>query len=243
MAEMFEYLREFHVGSIFLRLFLAALLGGLIGLERGKKRRPAGFRTYMMVCMGSAASMVLSQYLNHLIANDWAPYLATLNFNLNTDVSRFGAQCINGIGFLGAGTIVVTGLRQVKGLTTAAGLWASACMGLAVGIGFYEAVIPAALIIFVTITLFPRVETLVMSKARNMDVLVEFEHIDDLGTIIRCLKNEGIRIFDAEVNKASGAAANPTVVFSVQLNKKNRHHSEVVTMLANLESVRSVEEL
>ncbi len=243
MAAVMEYLREFHVGSVLIRLFLAALLGGLIGLERGRKRRPAGFRTYMLVCLGSAVSMVLSQYLNHLIENDWAPYLATLNFSLTTDVSRFGAQCINGIGFLGAGTIVVTGMRQVKGLTTAAGLWASACMGLAIGIGFYEAVFPAAVIILVTTTLFPRVEMLVMSKARNMDVMVEFEHIDDLGNIIQCMKAEGIRIFDAEVNKAGGISANPTVVFSVQLHKKNRHHSEIVTMLANLESVRSVEEL
>ena len=133
MAAVMEYLRECQLGRMVVRLFRAALLGGLIGLERGKKRRPAGFRTYMLVCMGSAASMVLSQYLNHLIQNDWAGFLAQAGLNLSTDVSRFGAQCINGIGFLGAGTIISTGRQEVKGLTTAAALWACGCMGLAIG--------------------------------------------------------------------------------------------------------------
>ena len=96
--------------SIVLRLTLALLLGGSIGLERGRKNRPAGFRTYMLVCMGAALTMLLGQYLSILAGKQ----------GLQTDMTRIGAQVINGIGFLGAGTILVTQKQQVKGLTTAA---------------------------------------------------------------------------------------------------------------------------
>lgn len=243
MTAVLEYLREFHLWSVLIRLLAAAVLGGLIGLERGRKRRAAGFRTYMLVCMGSAASMILSQFLNHMIQTQWASALEAMGLVLTTDVARFGAQCINGIGFLGAGTIVVTGTNQVKGLTTAAGLWASACMGLAIGVGFFEAAVPAGLLILLAITWFSRLENFVVSKARNMDILVEFDHIDDLGRIIRVLKNEQVRIFDAEVHKSGLATNRPSAVFSVKLNKDYRHHSQIVTLIAKLDCVHSVEEI
>ena len=122
MTETIAYLREFHFASVVLRLALAMLLGGCIGLERERKRRPAGFRTYMLVCLGAALTVLLSLYEYTLITGPWSTLAAELG--MKTDVSRFGAQVINGIGFLGAGTILVTGRQQVKGLTTAAGLWA-----------------------------------------------------------------------------------------------------------------------
>ena len=119
-----------------LRLAVAMFCGGAIGLERGKKRRPAGFRTHMLVCIGATLAMLVSQYLSMMETTFWA---ALVSPNApKTDLSRLGAQVINGIGFLGAGTIIVTGRQEVKGLTTAAGLWASACMGLAIGAGFVE---------------------------------------------------------------------------------------------------------
>ena len=133
------YLREMNFVSVMFRLILAMVCGGMIGLERGRKRRPAGFRTYMLVCLGAALTMLLSQYEFAMVMGPWKGIAQELG--MKTDVSRFGAQVINGIGFLGAGTILVTGRQEVKGLTTAAGLWASACMGLAIGAGFYECVV------------------------------------------------------------------------------------------------------
>ena len=127
MMEGLAYLREMNVASVLLRLTLAMLFGGFIGLERERKRRPAGFRTYMMVCLGAALTMLLSQYESYMVTHAW--HETAMEIGLRTDVSRFGAQVINGIGFLGAGTIIVTGKQEVKGLTTAAGLWASSCMG------------------------------------------------------------------------------------------------------------------
>ena len=98
------------------RLFLAVLCGGLIGLEREYKRRPAGFRTHILICLGAAMTTMTSQYLY-------------LNLHFYTDMTRMGAQVVAGIGFIGAGTIIVTGRQRVKGLTTAAGLWAAAIAG------------------------------------------------------------------------------------------------------------------
>ena len=114
-------LRELTLTAIIVRIVVAIMLGGIIGLERGMKNRPAGLRTYMLVCMGSCVVMLINQYTTQVFGTG--------------DPVRLGAQVISGIGFLGAGTIVVTSHNQIKGLTTAAGLWASACIGVAIGIG------------------------------------------------------------------------------------------------------------
>lgn len=119
--------------SVIARLSLAALFGGLLGLERERKNRPAGLRTYLIVCVGAALTVLLSEYEQWMLSTHWA---AAAGSAVQIDISRLGAQVINGIGFLGAGTILVSSRKKVRGLTTAAGLWASACMGLAVGAGY-----------------------------------------------------------------------------------------------------------
>ena len=126
MAEldMLGNLRDLNVASVALRLALAMLFGGTIGFERGIRQRAAGLRTHMLLCVGSASTMLCSQYI-------YASYGVG-------DPARLSAQVISGIGFLGAGTIIVTKRNEIKGLTTAATLWSTACMGIAVGVGFYE---------------------------------------------------------------------------------------------------------
>lgn len=171
MMEGLAYLREMNVASVLLRLTVAMLFGGFIGLERERKRRPAGFRTYMLVCLGAALTMLLSQYESYMVTHAW--HETAMEIGLRTDVSRFGAQVINGIGFLGAGTIIVTGKQEVKGLTTAAGLWASACMGLAIGAGFYECVLLGFLLILLTNRLLPFVEDAIIESARNQTSMME----------------------------------------------------------------------
>ncbi|MBE6690364.1 MAG: MgtC/SapB family protein [Ruminococcaceae bacterium] len=223
------------------RLGVAAICGGVIGLERGRKRRPAGFRTHMLVCIGAALAMLISQYLTMMAQTDWAWIYQKLNLT-PTDASRLGAQVINGIGFLGAGTIIVTGQQEVKGLTTAAGLWASACMGLCIGAGFVEGALLGCLLISVTIIVLTRVERLVMNRSRNLNLNIEFLHLDDLGKIISTIKEQDIRIFDVEIHKNKGTTNLPSAVFSIRLPKK-MNHASVLTLIADVENVRSVEEL
>lgn len=223
------------------RVGLAVLCGGLIGIDRGRKRRAAGFRTYMLVCVGSAMTMILGTYLQYMLINVWAPELIAPY--VNTDVSRFGAQVINGIGFLGAGTIIVTGRQQVKGMTTAAGLWASACMGLCIGAGFYLAALICCICIIFTIVVFSRLERFILSRSRNINLYVELEDIDDLSAVIEKINEQQTRIFDIELTKAKYSETHyPNAIFSLQLPKK-KPHTAVLTAIAELETVRSIEEL
>ena len=240
MAEIISYLRELNIVSVTLRLALAMLLGGMIGMERGRKRRAAGFRTYLLVCMGAALTMLLGQYFAVMFESRWA---ALISADVGTDVSRMGAQVINGIGFLGAGTIIVTGRQQVRGMTTAAGLWASACMGLCIGAGFYLASAICCLLMLLAIVVFSRIERFILSRARNINLYVEFEEMADLSVVIERLKEQQTRIFDVEVTKAKHSDTKfPYAIFSLQLPKK-KTHTAIMTAIAQIESVRSIEEL
>lgn len=231
---------ELNIWDTIARILIAALCGGLIGIERGRKHRPAGFRTYMIVCMGAALTMILGTYLAIMLSQRWLPLLG---FSISTDVSRLGAQVINGIGFLGAGTIIVTGKNQIKGLTTAAGLWASACMGLAIGAGFYIAALIACILIVITIVVFSKLEQLILMRSRNMNVYVEFENTDDVAEIVSKLKNIDVRIFDVEITKAKYAENKiPNAVISMQLPKKTPH-TDIFSVISEIETVSAIEEL
>ena len=241
MVALFDQLRQLDTVSVLLRLTLAMLFGGLIGLERERKRRPAGFRTYMLVCLGAALTMLLSQYEYTMITTEWAALAGEIG--IRTDVSRFGAQVINGIGFLGAGTIIVTGRQEVKGMTTAAGLWASACTGLAIGAGFYECVFLAFLLIFLVIRVLPYVENYVVENARNMNIYVEFDSLDAVGDIINRIKAQDVQIYDVELDHGrEEKSRNPSAVFSIRLHHKLAH-TQVLAAISELESVRTIDEI
>jgi len=138
------------------RIVLASLFGALIGLEREHANRPAGLRTHVLVCVGACLTMLTSEYVGK--------HIATTPF----DVTRLGAQVISGIGFLGAGTIIRNG-NTVKGLTTAASIWAVACVGLATGIGFYSGAIISTVIIFLILAYFK----VLAGNAYNHDIISE----------------------------------------------------------------------
>ena len=227
--------------SMMLRIVLALLMGGLIGMERERKRRPAGFRTYMLVALGAALTVMLSQYLDYMLNNPWADIAASIG--IKTDVSRFGAQVINGVGFLGAGTIIVTGRQEVKGLTTAAGLWASACMGLAIGAGFYECMIVGFVLIFLCMRLLPAIENAVMARARNMNLYIEMDSVENVGAIVNILKANDMTLFDVEIDKEQHEHLSQiNAVFSVRLPHKEEH-TEILAKLSTIEGIITIEEI
>ena len=223
--------------DMLLRLLVASLCGGIIGIERGRKNRPAGFRTYMLVCMGAALTMVLGAYLSNMIDNVWQLEGVT------TDVARFGAQVINGIGFLGAGTIIITGKNQVKGMTTAAGLWASACMGLAIGAGFYIGAIVGCILIILTVTVFGKIEYFITSRSRNITIYIEFDTADNITDIVERIKTRGVRIFDVELIKANQDGSKFHAAILIMRLPKKLTHTALVTEIARVDSVRMIEEL
>lgn len=230
MIKELDFLRELNSWSVLLRPVVAAILGGLIGLERERKRRPAGFRTYMLVCMGAALAMMLGQYVDSLGGT-------------RSDMSRFGAQVINGIGFLGAGTVLVTGKQEVKGLTTAAGLWASACMGLAIGAGFYECVLLAVLLIFLVVRVLRKLEVAMVERGRNLNVFVVFESLDDLSAIIAAIKAQDAQIYEVEIEKSTEAhGKRPGALFALHLSK-SQSHARFLATLSEVECIYYIEEL
>ena len=238
---MIQYLREFHFASVVVRLALAMLLGGCIGLERGRKRRPAGFRTYMLVCLGAALTVLLSLYEFTMVTGPWSDICAEIG--IKTDVSRFGAQVINGIGFLGAGTILVTGHQQVKGLTTAAGLWASACVGLAIGAGFYECVFLAFFLVFLVVKLLPRVEELIVGNLRNMNLYVEYDRIEHTGLVVNQIRALGTQIYEIEIDRQDlQSGKRPSAVFTLRL-KRRMPHAQVLAHISALECISAIEEI
>ena len=241
MIDAMDYLRQLNMPSVMLRLTLSMMFGGMIGLERGRKGRAAGFRTYMLVCLGAALTMLLSQYENYMLAHGWAP--AAAEIGIRTDVSRFGAQVINGIGFLGAGTIIVTGRQEVKGLTTAAGLWASACMGLAIGAGFYECVAIAFFLIFLSVHVLSPLESLIIESARNMNIYVEFRSLDNVGDIISCIKAQGAQIYEAEVDHGQESVSHhPNAIFALRMEQRGGH-ARLLTAISEMEDVYAVHDI
>ena len=241
MLEGLEILRELNMGSVLLRLFLAMLFGGMIGLERGRKRRPAGFRTYMLVCLGAALTMMLGQYEYEMLTGPWAAAAGAAG--VKTDISRFGAQVINGIGFLGAGTVIVTGRQEVKGLTTAAGLWASACMGLSIGAGFYECVLLAFVLIFLTMRILPALEAIMLEKARNMNLYVEFHSLDDIGQILDRIKEQSVQIYEVELDHGrEERSRNPSAIFTLRLPMRQAH-TQVLAAISDLDCIYTIDEI
>ena len=238
---MIDYLRELNLASVFLWLTLAMFFGGMIGIEREKKRRPAGFRTYMLVCLGATLAGIISQY-NYVMINTVFADIAS-EIGRNTDVTRIGAKVIGGVGFLGAGTIIVTDRQEVKGLTTAAGLWASACMGLAIGAGFYECVILAFLLMFLCIRLLPYLENYMVERARNMNLYIEYASFDNIGLIIGKIKAQGAQIYEVNIDRSSERKGQyPSAVFTIRL-APNTHHAQVIAAISELDDVMTIDEI
>ena len=237
LSDLYVYLHELNFASTALRMFLAVLCGGLIGLEREQRRLPAGFRTYMLVCLGAASTVLLGEYLHLMLATRWAATAALVG--VRTDVSRFAAQVINGIGFLGAGTILVTGHQEVKGLTTAAGLWASACMGLAIGAGFYSCTLVCFLLIYLSVTQFHKIEYFLLSNSRNLNLYVEFDHVQDMSAIVGQVKSRNITIYDIELEQKQVGKA-PGAILTLRLPKKLTH-AEAISALAGLPCVHAID--
>ncbi|AIY78678.1 MgtC/SapB family protein [Clostridium botulinum] len=228
MNDLMLYLREVNIASIILRLTLATLCAGIIGAERGRKNRPAGFRTHILVCIGATLIMITSQYMRDVLHS-------------TGDITRLGAQVISGIGFLGAGTIIVVGKNQVTGLTTAAGLWACACMGLAIGIGFYEGAIIACVFMLIVVTGLHKLDLYSRTHSRIMDVYTELR---DIKGVANFMKADGTKISNIEVKKATTNKDDRIIALTMTLKLSQKcNHSDYTLQLHNIEDVCCVEEI
>ena len=230
MLAIFDGLRDVTFLSVTVRMVLAVFCGGVIGFEREFKRRPAGFRTHILICLGAAMTTMTSQYLG-------------LYMNYFTDMGRLGAQVVAGIGFIGAGTIIVTRGNRVKGLTTAAGLWTAAIIGLALGCGFYEGALFGTAAVLLAELVFSRWEYWLMDSAPEINLYLEYTDKDCLEKVLKLYREHEVKVLDMEITRATGSEHhNACAIFSLRLNKKIRTEKLLVDVKAT-EGVASVEEL
>ena len=223
-------LREVTLPRVILRVITAVIIGGLIGLERGMKNRPAGLRTYMVVSLGACLVMLTNQYIFEAAGKIGDPV-------------RMGAQVVSGIGFLGAGTIIVTRRNQIKGLTTAAGLWAAAGVGLAVGVGFYEGAIFGALAIFTVMTLLQKMDNKMHRGSKVLEIYVELSAECPLGEFLREVRAREIDVRDTMREHDSDSEDGTRAYIATLKLPKRQHHTEIIEDIRTIPGVTYLEEL
>ncbi len=228
MLRSLDFLRGMDALSVTLRIVLALVCGGMIGIERAEKRRPAGFRTHILICLGAAITAMTSVHL-----------FVTMHYYL--DVARMGAGVVSGIGFIGAGTIMVTRRQRVKGLTTAAGLWVVAVVGLCCGFGFYEGAVYTTLLVLVAEVFFSKLEYRLLRNNREIGVYVEYTRPSCLEEIVDRCHNLGIKIVDLEITRKNDESGATSAVLALS-SRQGAGREEILQTLAGVDHVLTVVE-
>lgn len=225
-----DYLQGMDDLAVAIRLVIATACGSLIGWERVVRRHSAGIRTFALVSLGSAVATVLNIYL-------------ALMPNLNADVSRIPAGVVSGIGFLGAGTILVTGRNQIKGLTTAATLWVASCMGMAFGAGYLSVGFVCFILVLIANLLLMHLSTRVEENSRYVSLYIEVEETNGIKKLRKSFKEMGYQITSMNKTKDKTLSGTDTALM-IDLDFKKRHsHLKLIDELNNLDFVSYVEEV
>ncbi len=224
-----EYLHTFSAPVVLIRMLLALLLSGIVGYSRSAEGRAAGFKTYAIVCVGASLVMLTGQFI----------YLY-MGYNTG-DVARLPAQVINGVGFLGAGTIMVTGKRRVvRGLSTAAGLWVCACIGLAMGSGYYSGAIATTAIVYIVYRHTQWINDMAHESSTTCEVVVEFIDRKYVSSFMSAIDEKGFRLQNMSMSKEKDEGGKIRLLAVLELPAMV-DNQEVYSMAVNLEGVESVE--
>ena len=228
MLHCLDFLRGMDLLSVTVRVLLALVCGGMIGIERSEKRRPAGFRTHILICLGAAMTTATSQYVYVVLG-------------LYSDVARLGAQVIAGISFIGAGAIIMTTWRRVRGLTTAAGLWVAAIVGLCCGFGFFEGAIYATVLVLIAEVFFSKLEYRLLRDTKEVTVYAEYGKPSSLEDIVSKCHMLGVKIVDLEITKKRDESGHSCAVLAL-LSRQGAGKEEIIQELSGVEGVFSVVE-
>lgn len=225
-----EFLESSNDIAVAIRLIIATLFGSLIGWERVVKRHNAGIKTFALVSLGSAVATALNLYL-------------ALLPGLNADVSRIPAGVVSGIGFLGAGTILVTGRQQIKGLTTAASLWVTSCMGMAIGGGYLIIGIVCFILVMLANLVLVRLSKRVENSSKYISIYIEVNKSGGVKKLSKWISEQNYTIVSMTKSKektlqSSDVALMLDVDFDIM-----RSHPEFLHNLNQLEFVNYVEEI
>ena len=218
---MYDFLfsGELSIAAVLFRFFISFLLSGIIGFERSRHGRPAGLRTHIIVCLGSTMTALIGQY-------------TCLVMGFSSDPMRVSAQVISGIGFLGAGTILIRGRNHVTGLTTAAGLWTTACIGIATGLGFYSGAVICAIIFFLSAGALTRVETIGKNGKNIIRVYLECDDASVTNAVLDILTGPEYGLYAVEITPPRTGIANHLGIEAIMPIPKNSDRKELVDGLA-----------
>lgn len=229
MLPIFDTLRDMTLASVAFRLVLSTVCGGLVGIEREFKRRSAGFRTHILICLGAAMTSMISEF--------WFVYM-----HYYLDMARLGAGVVAGMGFIGAGTIIVTRRQRVKGLTTAAGLWTVAIVGLSIGAGFYEGGLVTTGLILLAELFFSKLEYHMLENAPEINLFLEYRDRAALDRVLHLYRDRQIKVANLEITRQAGKSSAACALFTLRLNKKSSANT-LISDLCATEGVLNVEEL
>lgn len=218
-----KYLQEFNTVSVLVRLLLAIVLGGFIGLERSKNGRAAGLRTHILVCLGATIASMTGVYINSYYGAG--------------DVSRIAAQVISGIGFVSAGTILVRNKSHVVGLTTAACIWAVGTIGIAIGYGFYEAAVIGALLMFFVTSVLNALDSKLRHDMKEVSIYIECIEAKLLNATLSSIKEMGVEIETVSLSKAQSNLSNCVGVEVVLHISKKKDVNAFIAQLNELENI------
>ncbi len=227
---IFNYLQSNADGAVAFRLALATLLGSIVGWERLIRHHSAGIKTFALVSLGSAVATALNIYL-------------AMMPGLNADVSRIPAGVVSGIGFLGAGTILVTGKKQIKGLSTAASLWVTSCMGMAIGAGYLLVGVSTFLLVAFANMVLLHLSNKVEEYSKYMSIYIEINKNNGANKLTKHITDMGFRINSISKSKEKTIMASDTaLIIDIDLDR-NRSHTDLLNMFRDLDYVNYVEEV
>ena len=225
-----EFLESSNDIAVGIRLIIATFFGSLIGWERIVKRHSAGIKTFALVSLGSAVATALNIYLAQ-------------RPDLNAGVSRIPAGVVSGIGFLGAGTILVTGRQQIKGLTTAASLWVTSCMGMAIGGGYLIIGIICFALVMIANVILLHLSQRVEDNSKYMSVYVEVNKAKGVNKLIQVLSDEKCKISSMTKSKEKTLqSSDAAIIVDIDFDRR-RSHKEIIDILNAQEFVNYVEEI
>lgn len=225
---LLKELTQWNIGNVMIRIIASMILGAIIGIDRGAKKRGGGARTTMTVCLGATMVMLMEQFFQHSYPGE-------------TEPTRMAAQVISGVGFLGAGSILISG-HQIKGLTSAASIWTCACIGLAVGCGLIDIAAILTLLWVIGLHLIPPIEDFFQKRSRYISISVEVESGKAISAVIHKIRDDGcvIDIYDVDKPKAKGQFY--SVMTTIRL-PRNTNADEYMQSLRELKGVVTVDEM
>ncbi len=219
-------LLEINLWTVTLRLLEAAICGGILGFDRMRKLRAAGLRTYALVCLGACTTMITGEYITGIMGSG--------------DPTRIAAQVISGIGFIGAGTVIMTSYNRIRGLTTAAGLWACAALGLSIGAGMYVAALINLALMMVVMSLGHRFQNYTLSRGLRVHFYVIVDDEKNFADLISFIEAKEMKVKEIETHSIIGKTTGVSLTIDLP---KDMDHKEAYKLLHDHVSLIFVEEM